>query len=110
MDLFTPVVPQERLHSNFLEITQPERFEFTREVLNNWANGFKDRDNKFVQEFQKTFNSSFWELYLFACFKELGCSSNLSYSSPDFVLTSLYGEFIAEATITEEPTAFLCMV
>jgi len=103
MDLFTPVVPQERLHPNFLEVTQPERFEFTREVLNNWANGFKDRDNKFVQEFQKTFDSSFWELYLFACFKELGCSSNLSYPSPDFVLTSPYGEFIAEATISQAP-------
>lgn len=36
--------------------------------------GFEDRDGKFVKEFQTTFNSSFWELYLFACLRDgLSC-------------------------------------
>src|SRR5699024_11891260 len=47
---------------------------------------FQDRDNKFVKEFQTTFNSSFWELYLHACFNNLGFEINYSYSSPDFVV------------------------
>ncbi|MEG4028029.1 MULTISPECIES: hypothetical protein [unclassified Microcoleus] len=103
MDLFTPVVPQELQHPNFRFITKPGFFDPESKVLKNWADGFEDRDGKFVKEFQTTFNSSFWELYLFACFKELNCKANLSHSSPDFVLTSPYGEFIAEATTANHP-------
>jgi len=103
MDLFTPVVSQELQHPNFRFITKPGFFDPESEVLKNWADGFVDRDGKFVMEFQTTFNSSFWELYLFAFFKELNCKANLSYSSPDFVLTSPYGEFIAEATTANHP-------
>ncbi|MEG3911105.1 hypothetical protein QT979_24660 [Microcoleus sp. w2-18bC1] len=103
MDLFTPVIPQELQHPNFRFITKPGFFDPESKVLKNWADGFVDRDGKFVKEFQTTFNSSFWELYLFACFKELNCSVDLSHSSPDFVLTSPHGEFIAEATTANHP-------
>ena len=40
-----------------------------RAVLENWAQGFEDRDGKFVQEFQLTYESSFWELYLYAALR-----------------------------------------
>jgi hypothetical protein len=103
MDLFTPVVSPELQHPNFRYITKPGFFEPESEVLKNWAKDFVDRDNKFVKEFQTTFNSSFWELYLFAFFNELKCKANFKYSSPDFVLTSPYGEFIAEATTANHP-------
>jgi hypothetical protein len=43
-----------------------------RRVISEWSEGFQDRDGKFCIEFQTTFNSSFWELYLHACFRELG--------------------------------------
>ena len=39
-------------------------------MLNDWARGFRDRDGKFVQEFQRTFDSCFWELYVFAVLKQ----------------------------------------
>lgn len=65
-----------------------------------------DRDGKFVKEFQTTFNSSFWELYLFACFKELGCKVDFSKEAPDFSIDSPNGEFIAEATIANAPQNF----
>lgn len=50
-----------------------------------WPDGFKDRDGKFVREFQTTYNSSFWELYLFAVLKELGIGVDFSFDAPDFV-------------------------
>lgn len=106
MDLFTPVISQELQHPHFRLIAQPGLYDQESKVLKNWADGFTDRDNKFVKEFQTTFNSSFWELYLFACFKELDCSVDLSHSAPDFVLTSPYGKFIAEATTANHPQGF----
>ena len=106
MDLFTPIVSQELQHPYFRLIAQPGLYDPESKVFKDWADGFDDRDGKFVKEFQTTFNSSFWELYLFACFKELNCSVDLSHSAPDFVLTSPYGEFIAEATTANHPQGF----
>jgi hypothetical protein len=106
MDLFTPIVPEEQQHPNFRFITQPSFCAPELEVIKGWANGFVDRDGKFVKEFQTTFNSSFWELYLFACFKELGCTVDFSHETPDFLINSPYGEFIAEATTANHPDSF----
>ncbi|MDP8566301.1 hypothetical protein [Methylophilus aquaticus] len=85
MDLFTPVVDEARLHQNFISILLDGR-EPMRAELARWAEGFQDRDGKFVKEFQTTFNSSFWEIYLFAVFKEYGFDVDWSNQSPDFNL------------------------
>jgi hypothetical protein len=68
------------------------------DVLNEWAKGFHDRDGKFVKEFQTSFNSSFWELYLWAILKHFHCDVDFSYSRPDFHVTS-NGKFNIEAVI-----------
>ena len=60
MDLFTPVVSEDVQHANFRSISKFSS-KFDREVLNEWAHEFKDREGKFVKEFQTTFDSSFWE-------------------------------------------------
>jgi hypothetical protein len=57
-----------------------------RRVLEEWAKGFIDRDGKFVNEFQTTFESSMWELYLNAYLRELGATLNFSHHAPDFVV------------------------
>ena len=106
MDLFTPLVSEDLQHPNFRFITQPNFGTQELEVIKSWANGFVDRDGKFVKEFQTTFNSSFWELYLAACFGELGCTIDFSHETPDFLVNSPYGDFIAEATITNHPDGF----
>lgn len=106
MDLFTPIVHEDQQHHNFRLITQPGFSSPELEVIRDWSYGFGDRDGKFVKEFQTTFNSSFWELYLFACFKELNCKVNFSKNTPDFWVNSPYGEFIAEATIANHPKGF----
>jgi hypothetical protein len=95
MDLFTPIVPAERLHPNFVA-TQTDPY--IRAVLTQWADGFSDRDGKFVREFQTTFDSSFWELYLFAVAKELAWAVDFGCHAPDFVVTGPTA-FSLEATI-----------
>jgi hypothetical protein len=84
MDLFTPVVPVDKQHQNFVR-TLSDAAAGVRDVLNQWADGFQDRDGKFVHEFQTTYNSSFWELYLFAVLKQLGIGVDFSFDAPDFV-------------------------
>lgn len=83
MNLFTPLFPQERWHQHFKTVQDPA-CEPSRNVLAQWADGFVDRDGKFVQEFQLSFNSPFWELYLHALLKDYGYTVDWSRSAPDF--------------------------
>ena len=96
MDLFTPVVEQKLMHPNFQRLLS-KHASADREVLIDWVTEFRDRDGKFVKEFQTTFNPGFWELYLFACCKNLGFKVNLKFSSPDFVIENFLNEFCIEA-------------
>lgn len=97
MDLFTPVVSEEKWHPNFSAIVKT-RNGFNCDVVNDWAKGFVDRDGKFVQEWQTSFNSCFWELYLHAALKTFGFECSWAHQSPDFLVTNPI-EFILEATI-----------
>lgn len=97
LDLFTPKVSIERQHMIFRRLMQADHAP-ERETLKKWAEGFSDRDGKFIQEFQLTFESSFWELYLNATLRKLGHHANMSFSAPDFVLTDPPA-FSVEATI-----------
>jgi hypothetical protein len=78
------IVPPDQWHPTFKKLWQ-ERNPWNECVIADWAMGLQDRDNKFVKEFQTTFNSSFWELYLFACLKHVGFSVDFNYHAPDFV-------------------------
>jgi hypothetical protein len=87
MDLFTPIVSEAQQHPNFRGIfKRANQFDF--DVVNDWASGFHDRDGKFVKEFQTTFDSSFWELYLFVVLKHFALKVDFSVPSPDFFVTS----------------------
>ncbi len=97
MDLFTPIVPPERFHPNFANCIA-RRNPHDEAVIAEWAGGFVDRDGKFVEEFQTTFNSSFWELYLHAILKEAGCKIDFTHHAPDFVVTDPV-PFVVEAIV-----------
>lgn len=96
MKLFEPIVDEKKRHPNFVAGCLPAR-EPERALLNSWAEGFVDRDGKFVGEFQTTFNTSFWEIYLYACLKELGYSVDWSHAAPDFVVEGRGVRFVIEA-------------
>jgi hypothetical protein len=86
MDLFAPIVQESAQHPNFKRVLLHPHSH--KAVLQQWATGFQDRDNKFVKEFQTSFNPCFWELYIFACLKELRLGVDFTHTSPDFVVTS----------------------
>jgi hypothetical protein len=101
LDLFTPVTDDEKLHPIFKMMLQ-EQYGPEREVINSWAKGFEDRDGKFIHEFQTTFESSMWELYLHAFLKELGAEIDFTHHAPDFI-THLDRPIALEATIAAPP-------
>jgi len=85
IDIFRPVVRLERQHPVFQMLVHPPHSP-EREVIAAWAEGFNDRDGKFVQEFQMTFESGLWELYLHAALKEWKLPVDMRYHAPDFVV------------------------
>ncbi|MEO9606876.1 MULTISPECIES: hypothetical protein [Alphaproteobacteria] len=107
MDLFTPQLPQEKLHSSFRTISSDPAYAKVKPTIQSWGDGLLDRKGervKFLKEFQSTFNSSMWELYLNRALLELGCSVDFSKSSPDFFVRGPGNyEFNVEAVISDNP-------
>ncbi len=98
MDLFKPLVPENKLHPAFKQLLDLDNEE-ERQLLQAWSDGMPDRDGKFVKEFQTTFESSHWELYVHAVLKELNFETEFSHSSPDFSVVAPH-RFTIEATVT----------
>ncbi|CAE6827831.1 hypothetical protein XA1314C_35020 [Xanthomonas arboricola] len=98
MNLFEVQVANEQLHPAFKRLIGPS-FAAERAVIESWANGFRDRDGKFAREFQTTFDSSYWELYLHAVLKELRLELDQRHHAPDFLITGP-ASFTMEATIS----------
>jgi hypothetical protein len=86
MDLFTPQIDFGKQHPIF-RMLSTSKYAPERSVLSQWAAGFRDRDGKFVQEFQQTFESSLWELYLNAAIATWEMTADMSFASPDFVIS-----------------------
>lgn len=86
MDLFRPIVDPSRQHPIFRMLLRDE-YAAERAVLSSWAVGFRDRDGKFVHEFQLSFEPCFWELYLNAVLSSLDLQPDMSFAAPDFVIT-----------------------
>ena len=97
-NLFRLVVPPKDCHLTFARLWH-QRNPWNECVLTEWAMGFQDRDHKFVKEFQTTFNSSFWELYLFACLKHVGFAVDFDHHAPDFVVSKGDDTVCIEAVI-----------
>jgi hypothetical protein len=97
LDLFSDVVSEDKQHPIYKLIKEDEYLP-ERNLLSEWSKGFEDRDNKFVKEFQTTFEPCLWELYLHAYMKELGHISDFTFDAPDFVIVR-EREFCIEATI-----------
>jgi hypothetical protein len=87
MDLFNPIVDASRQHSAFRMLLR-DSYAAQRAVISNWATGFRDRDGKFVQEFQLSFEPGLWELYVNAALGCWGLVPDMSFSTPDFVVSS----------------------
>ncbi len=107
MDLFTPRFPEKRLHNHFRLISTIPEYVNVQPIIQNWANGLLDRKRegeKFVNEFQTTFNSTMWELYLNRALIDLRCSVDFSNFAPDFFVRGPGNyEFNIEAVVSDQP-------
>jgi hypothetical protein len=89
IDLFQelPQIPKDKLHPKFCLLRDSLTMDGERKIITSWTEGFIDRDNKIVEEFQKTFHSAFWEFYLHHLFMERGFTIDYSKNRPDFIIT-----------------------
>lgn len=73
-----------------------------RELVQKWSEGFIDRDNKIVGEFQRNFHSSFWEFYIHQLLKNMNSIIDFSKHRPDFIVKNPDGtdRFYIEARIS----------
>lgn len=96
-----------KLHESFKQIYQDNTYAPVREVIQSWGRGLLERSGeqtKFVKEFQTTFNSALWELYLNEMFIRLDYSVDYTKDSPDFCVTTPSGyQFNVEAVISDRP-------
>ncbi|CED57320.1 putative uncharacterized protein [Aliivibrio wodanis] len=103
MNLYDPRFNADRLHPYFIRLVTDENYEPVKDVILNWADGMDGRKGeliKFIDEFQLSFNSSLWELYLNAAFKYIGFDIDYSKESPDFCLTSKCGKVVNVEAVT----------
>ena len=103
MDLFTPRVKDEQLHPYFKSLITESRYQDVLNTIQNWTiglSGRKKETDKFIKEFQISFNSSFWELYLNKAFQDLGFKIDYSKESPDFNLIHSSGRIVNVEAVT----------
>jgi hypothetical protein len=103
LELFKPTVKEERLHPLFKRIISTEAYAPTIDVINTWSSGLmgrKKESKKFIQDFQLSFNSSLWELYLNKAFVDFGFSIDYSKESPDFNLHHSSGRIVNVEAVT----------
>ncbi len=107
MDLFKTKLPPSKLHASFKEICSDTNYAPVKKVIQSWGEGLLDRSGeqtKFINEFQTTFNSAFWELYLNKLMMELGFSVDYTKGSPDFCVSTSEGyQFNIEAVVSDRP-------
>jgi len=100
LDLFTPKVPAEQLHSFFAHLIRESSYFPAREIIRNMMPHFIDIDGNFVEQFQTSgFDSRLWELCLFAYLKEEELFFNREHNAPDFIVQK-YGKTVAIEAVT----------
>jgi hypothetical protein len=102
IDLFQtlPDLDEQKLHTKYKILRDHLALSGEWEILRGWCSGFVDRDNKIIKEFQTSFHSALWEIFLHAFLKEAGCEVDYSKNRPDFIVTSPRQIFI-EAVVSE---------
>ncbi|EPU0815203.1 hypothetical protein PU708_000013525 [Morganella morganii] len=75
------------LHEKVLFLLK-DYYKEEKEYLKNMFEGFVDRDNKIVKQFQETFHSTLWEIYIYSILKEMNFNIDWNHEHPDFVISA----------------------
>ncbi|HEX9392016.1 MAG TPA: hypothetical protein VF928_11950 [Usitatibacteraceae bacterium] len=104
VDLFTPIVPEEKQHPNFKLFQRHPNWSPAIGVLREMMRNFDDVDGNFVEQFQSSgFDARLWELYLYAYLIEEGLYVEKPKPAPDFLVRGS-SEVTIEA-VTVQPSA-----
>lgn len=105
VDLFTPVLAEERLHPFFVGLASNPAFLPAKEMIRAMMPAFIDIDGNFVEQFQTVgFDARLWELYLNSYLREEELFIDRPRPSPDFLVTK-FGQSVAiEAVIVGRRT------
>lgn len=105
IDLFTPVVPEEKLNPHFRLIRSNDCWLPARSIMSEMMRHFRDVDGNFVEQFQTTgFDARIWELYLYAALLEEGLFVEKPSPAPDFMVSLGEKKVFIEA-VTVNPSA-----
>jgi len=85
-------------HPKYCYLRDEIQLNAEKELLLAYTEGFIDRDNKVVRQFQETFHSTFWEICLYQLCLEAGFSLDQSKPYPDFCIIKPF-EFYIEAVV-----------
>jgi hypothetical protein len=88
------------LHFKFNILSNEIGYLGAKKILSRWGEDFFDRDKKAKKEFQTTFHSTLWEIYLHAALKDMGFNVCTKHKRPDFIVKSP-SEFYVEAVTSE---------
>src|ERR1019366_7569371 len=103
VDLFTPLVPDEKLNASFKSLVHRARLP-ARTSLAAIAATFMDKDGNFVKDFQTTgFDARLWELYLHVYLRSDGFTLDEKKAVPDYIATKAARTVFIEA-VTVNPT------
>ena len=104
-DLFTPIIPSEKMHPLFCELISNPIFEAAKELIKEIAYAHIEQDANYIREFQsRGFEARLWELYLYRYFVEENFDFDSQQEAPDF-LVSKFGKYVSiEATIIDKCT------
>ncbi|MBD3842294.1 MAG: hypothetical protein IE909_10490 [Campylobacterales bacterium] len=100
--LFQPIIPETQIHPLVRRIIEEPAYHPAKAVINCWLVGLdsKKEAKKLVKEFQTSFNSTFWELYLNKAFKVLGFEIDYGFDTPDFHLVHPNGTRLNVEAVT----------
>lgn len=97
---FEPLVSEDKLHTQFKWLLNLG-YRCEQELLQSWIDDFpvKDGFRKTIKEFQTTFRSTFWELYLNQVFKSSNWEVDPNAVAPDFIINRNGATCSVEAVI-----------
>lgn len=96
-------IENENFHTKYKLLNNNIMLQGEREILEEWAEGFIDRDGKVLYEFQTSFHSTMWEFYIHQLLKNMEEKIDFTKNRPDFIIKHNDGsdKFYIEAVVSE---------
>lgn len=104
MKLFEQIVPDEKLHPQYVSLRDMVAYAPARGMISELAEKLADVDGNFVEQFQSTgFDARTFELFLNTMFAEQGHDVVRDYDRPDYLLRKDGVEVFVEAVTANPP-------